>query len=226
MSAPRTIRRFSIRIFCAITTSFRRSGKTVAGETFSSPMASQVSYRKGEKALLVSSDISRLAFLEKDAEKNEFVCPDMARRYLKTVPHVRYTAVGINPALRASVADGVGKDILTKSLLCSGPWGDYEGVSPVWSAFCLRFGGKKISLSVALIRQGRWTRRKAELFFAAISTAIFDLKKIRRASPWKSLRNGAMTWGVFAKWPLLFGRKCNDGISNYSGDGNAAFGWR
>ena len=140
--------------------------KTVAGETFSSPMASQVSYRKGEKALLVSSDISRLAFLEKGAEKSDFVCPDMARRYLKTVPHVRYTAVGINPALRASVADGIGKDILTKSLLCSGPWGDYEGVSPVLEAsFAYDLGGKKISLSVGLDSTGQVDEKKGGVIF-------------------------------------------------------------
>ena len=140
--------------------------KTVAGETFSSPMASQVSYRKGEKALVVSSDFSRLAFLEKGAEKSEFACPDMARRYLKTVPHVRYTAVGINPALRASVADGVGKDILTKSLLCSGPWGDYEGVSPVLEAlFAYDLGGKKISLSVGLDSTGQVDEKKGGVIF-------------------------------------------------------------
>ena len=140
--------------------------KTVAGETFSSPMASQVSYRKGENTLVVSSDLFRLAFLEKGAEKNEFACPDMTRRYLKTVPHVRYTAVGINPALRASVADGVGKDILTKSLLCSGPWGDYEGVSPVLEAlFAYDLGGKKISLSVGLDSTGQVDEKKGGVIF-------------------------------------------------------------
>ena len=140
--------------------------KTVAGETFSSPMASQVSYRKGEKALLVSSDISRLAFLEKDAEKNEFACPDMARRYLKTVPHVRYTAVGLNLALRVPAAAGVGKDILTKHLFRPGPWGDYEGVSPgLEASFVYDLGSKKISLSVGVDSTGQAGAKKDEIVF-------------------------------------------------------------
>ena len=102
----------------------------------------------------------------------------MARRYLKTVPHVRYTAVGINPALRASVADGVGKDILTKSLLCSGPWGDYEGVSPVLEAlFAYDLGGKKISLSVGLDSTGQGGREERRSYFSRQYPPRYSIRK-------------------------------------------------
>ena len=171
----------------------------MAGETFSSPMASQVSYRNGEKALVVSSDLSRLAFLEKGVEKNEFACPDMARRYLKTVPHVRYTAVGINPSLRASVADGVGKDILTKSLLRSGPWGDYEGVSPVLEAsFAYDLGGKKISLSVGLDSTGQVDEKKGGVIFRG------NIHRDIRSE--KDSANAAV--GIVAEWRDDLGAFC------------------
>ena len=63
---------------------------------FTTPMFSQVAFADG---LVVQADPARIIFAQAaDALSREDVdCPAVAKGYLKTIPHVPYSALGLNP---------------------------------------------------------------------------------------------------------------------------------
>ena len=75
--------------------------KIVAAETkladksppFNTPMASQSTFENG---LHIVSEPNRISFVETDIKNGGLLCCDTAKKYLRVVPLVHYTAVGIN----------------------------------------------------------------------------------------------------------------------------------
>lgn len=68
-------------------------------------VGARIAYKDG---LVITGDLQRIVFTESIFEKKaeDIVAPGAAKTYLRTVPHVRYTAVGVNPEGHARVSDG------------------------------------------------------------------------------------------------------------------------
>lgn len=63
---------------------------------FTTPMFSQVAFADG---LVIQADPARITFAQTGGRLSceEIDCPVVAKGYLKTIPHVPYTALGLNP---------------------------------------------------------------------------------------------------------------------------------
>ena len=93
--------------------------------------------------LSIRADMDRITIGEAMKESG-FIVPEVARQYLKHVPHVRYTALGINPVLCVDATRGRGKDMILRRLMREGPWSSYEGGAPsVESKFSFSMDGER-----------------------------------------------------------------------------------
>lgn len=78
--------------------------------------------------LAIQADRQRISFHEKrDSQKLQ--SPEIVRQYLRHVPHVRYTGIGINPTLFIDSTQGNGREMILQSLVKKGAWLLHEGVS-------------------------------------------------------------------------------------------------
>ena len=108
----------------------------------STPMLSQVVYKGG---LRIVSEANRISFVESILGEKTPECPDMARRYLREVPHVSYTAVGINPVGVWSAKEQLSPAILLKA----GKRMQFDGVSPSAEvALTYKLGKRTVNLTV------------------------------------------------------------------------------
>lgn len=93
---------------------------------FTTPLLSEVSF---DEDLVVRAEPERITFAQAAtglAHEN-IDCPTIAKSYLKTIPHVRYTALGVNP--RAVIANPPFAK-LSKALHAEGNWMSFVGVTP------------------------------------------------------------------------------------------------
>ena len=95
------------------------------------PVFSEVSF--GED-LVVRADPERITFAQaanaqaaSGLAHEEIDCPAIAKSYLRTIPHVPYTALGVNP--RAVIANPPFAK-LSKALHAEGNWMSFVGVTP------------------------------------------------------------------------------------------------
>ena len=90
------------------------------------PVFSEVSFDKG---LVVRADPERITFAQTGSglELNDIDCPSIAKGYLRTIPHVPYTALGLNP--KARILNPPFAE-LSKTLLAEGRWMRFAGVTP------------------------------------------------------------------------------------------------
>ena len=86
------------------------------------PAVSQIAYEGG---LQIASEPNKVSFQEDFSGDKRPGCPDVAIRYLKTVPLVKYTAAGVN--LYGFFSEEVGEP---ENLLKSGARQQYENASP------------------------------------------------------------------------------------------------
>lgn len=98
-------------------------GLVLAAPPISTPAVSQVAYKGG---LQVVSELNRVSFAEKILDGQNPACPGAARRYLRTVPLVHYTAVGVNPV---AIWDAKGS-VFPAGLLKAGKRMQFGDVSP------------------------------------------------------------------------------------------------
>ena len=89
----------------------------------SSPLQSQCMFENG---LHIVSEANRIIFLQSNPEESSS-CHETARKYLKTVPLVRYTAIGINFAGLFPVPDG---NQAVRNMLRPGEWAQFEDTQP------------------------------------------------------------------------------------------------
>lgn len=100
----------------------------VQGTPITTPAFSQVTFEGG---LSVKADPNRIIFEQvQDPLTTEGVmCPEIANRYLQKVPHVPYSAVGINPkGYRVSPAGA--QERVSAALLDNGKWMSFKDVHP------------------------------------------------------------------------------------------------
>lgn len=93
---------------------------------FTTPLLSEVSF---DKDLVVRAEPQRITFAQAaDGLAPEAIdCPAIAKGYLRTIPHVPYTALGLNP--RAVILNPPFQR-LSKMLYADGNWMAHAGVTP------------------------------------------------------------------------------------------------
>ena len=89
----------------------------------SSPPHSQCAFKGGTQII---SDLNRITFSQSNPKENNS-CHEIARKYLKTVPLVHYTAVGINIIGLVSVHNG---NLTLRNMLRPGKWDQFEDTLP------------------------------------------------------------------------------------------------
>ncbi len=99
------------------------------GSTISTPMFSRVAFVND---VSVTAEPSRIIFAQtgqplEDEDASQI--PDMAVRFLKTLPHVPYRAIGINPKGIVPLA-GSNSGTVANALKDSGVWTTYKGILP------------------------------------------------------------------------------------------------
>lgn len=124
----------------------------VAGSPLCADPVAQVEFASG---VTVAAQFDRLVFTERDVGKlpNAARVPSIAAKYLKTLPHVTYTAVGINP--QASIAfleQDRARSFIVDRLVCSSIW---DGLSdgPMGASVSLVFplGERLLTVSVQAV---------------------------------------------------------------------------
>jgi len=86
----------------------------------------QVSFKNG---ITIRAEFEKLIFSEglKDKTNKEIKIPKIARKYIETLPHVNYKAVGINPLGYIPISnENDTTDFIIKNLIASGPWQRFE----------------------------------------------------------------------------------------------------
>ncbi len=104
------------------------ASQQVQGPPIAIPGFSQVTFESG---LIVKAEPNRVIFEQSGdpLAKECVICPDMAKRYLDKVPHVPYSAIGINPqGFRSSPADKPEK--VSTALRDKGTWMSFKDVCP------------------------------------------------------------------------------------------------
>ncbi len=91
--------------------------------SMSSPIRSQCAFENG---LQIVGEPNRISFSQSYPKENIF-CHEIARKYLKTVPLVRYTAIGINIIGLVSVPNG---NLALRNMLRPGEWDRFEDTLP------------------------------------------------------------------------------------------------
>lgn len=128
-------------------------GWTLEQDPVTTPLQSQVSYKQG---VLISAEFNRVVFrerIETNIPANTKI-PVIARRYINTLPHVKYVAVGVN--VKAHIETVTGNNpttFITSQLLKTGPWSDYSS-GPTNASVTLAYnvGDAKLSLTVTTTR--------------------------------------------------------------------------
>lgn len=107
-------------------------------------------------SVVITAQANQLTVAEMVADKapEAVIAPSLARKYVETLPHVEYQAVGINP--RGIVAGEVVQDYIAQTLLASGSWQEFEGASPRATVnFIYPLKEKRLNLNVqeAVLKQ-------------------------------------------------------------------------
>lgn len=100
----------------------------VEGTPITTPAFSQVTFEGG---LSVKADPNRVMFEQvgDSLATENVICPEMANRYLQKVPHVPYSAVGINPK-GFRVSSTAVPEKVSAALLDKGAWLSFKDVQP------------------------------------------------------------------------------------------------
>ena len=156
------------------------------------PVFSQVIYQGG---ISVKAEPTRVIFEQtytgNSLEPTNIVSPEMAKRYVEKVPHVPYSAIGINPAgVRYSTDES--KEELSRSLRDSGTWMTFKDMMPeIQFKAIYDYEKRKISLDIAeakkLEKDG--TEAFGLIFRANIHRDIKQAKQQERIFELKSIIN-------------------------------------
>jgi hypothetical protein len=91
---------------------------------------SQVAFNNG---ITITAQLDKVIFLETVKSNNhaDMIVPPIACAYIKTLRHVEYTAVGINPRGHCMFeGEGSSREYLVETLITPGPWREF-GKAPV-----------------------------------------------------------------------------------------------
>lgn len=100
------------------------------------PMA-QVTFKNG---VSIIAQFDKVIFAQAIHDKNaeELLIPNIARKYIETLPHVNYASVGINPKGHIVFAENKVQEYLVETFLADGPWREI-GESPVKASIKLAY---------------------------------------------------------------------------------------
>lgn len=139
------------------------------------PAVSQITFENGFK---VMAELNRILFEQFTVplKEEDIVCADIAKRYLRTVPHVPYTAVGINLhgyRIYQKQASETVSDLLIKK----GGWMNFREATPSFQVKAVYgYEDKTMTLDIAenFIKEKDATEVPAVVFNANIHRDISD----------------------------------------------------
>ena len=121
--------------------------RPLQGDAVATSVFSQVTYEGG---LTVRADPERVVFAQSvpGTPLIDSTCPEMAERYARTVPHVPYRAVGINPKLYIGSGDA-GSTRVSNVLDERGAWLSFKDSAPeIQLKAIYPFSSRKIIMDV------------------------------------------------------------------------------
>ncbi len=127
------------------------SGVPLQGDPISTPFYARVTFEGG---LAVKAEPTRVIFEQdrKSLTTKTITCPAMAKRYLETVPHVPYTAVGINPKGYRRSPPEVPEKVST-AFRDKGLWMSFKDVCPdIQLRVTYRYEQRRIALDVIEVK--------------------------------------------------------------------------
>ena len=135
---------------------FLRSNGILVGDLqvqeppITTPVFSQVIYQGG---ISVKAEPNRVIFEQVETKNSlaptNIVSPEMAKRYVEKVPHVPYSAIGINPTGFRYSTNG-SKEELSHSLSGSGAWASFKDMMPeIQLKAIYHYEKRKINLDIA-----------------------------------------------------------------------------
>jgi hypothetical protein len=94
-----------------------------ADRTVTTGVISQVTYENG---VSIVSEPNKINFVERigDGDYGSLQVPAIAQKYIETLPHVKYTAIGNNPIGHSSCTSLDEARDFSKKLVAPGPWFD------------------------------------------------------------------------------------------------------
>lgn len=94
---------------------------------------SEVVFKSGMR---ITAEMARITFIEDVVDKpfDEVLAPSIVERYIATLPHVKYTALGINPKGHVlGVSREEVEGFLLHTLIVDGPWKAVDSKAPLVS---------------------------------------------------------------------------------------------
>lgn len=117
-------------------------------QPITTPAVSQITFRGGFKIMV---EINRVLFEQTTdpLEERDIICADTAKRYLKTVPHVPYAAIGIN-FQGYRVSQNQVSNTVSDALINKGGWMKFGGAKPDFQLKAVyKYDDKTITLDIA-----------------------------------------------------------------------------
>jgi len=122
-----------------------------------SPQISQVSFTNGTNIVAQSNAITFIESLNSKSQETAKI-PDIARKYVETLPRTDYQTLSVNPRTFVTFEGGnenAAREFITSNLLAKGTWSD-AGKSPVKAAvnlvYSLERGELNLSVAEALLQ--------------------------------------------------------------------------
>lgn len=158
----------------------------VQESSFSNPAFVKVSYEGG---LTVTADLNRVIF---EQTGDNLVVPEVAKRYLQQVPHVPYTAIGINPKFFIR-ATGESLSLIESVARDQGSWMSFKDVVPtVQLKLTYRYETRIIFLDIAHIELTRDDQTS--------SGVLFQANVHRDAEGLNALARNKGIWSILDRW--------------------------
>ena len=139
------------------------------------PAVSQITFNNGFK---VMAEPNRLLFEQftNQIKKADITCADIAKRYLLTVPHVSYTAIGINPK-GFRILENRPSETISDLLIKKGEWMNFKDVSPSFQLKAVyQYNDKTVTLDIVenFIEEENSVKVPTMEFYANIHRDISD----------------------------------------------------
>jgi hypothetical protein len=143
--------------------------------------ASQVVFTNG---VSIVAETNRVIFIEAVADKSAdaIAIPQIAHKYVETLPNAEYQAIGLNPRGYASfdASEDAARNYLSKTLLAPGAWQEI-GTAPARATvnyvYTLERGQFNLSVNEAALRQSDETTKPIVLFSGNFSYEIASNSK-------------------------------------------------
>lgn len=139
------------------------------------PAVSLIAFKNGFK---VMAELNRILFEQLTAplKEEDIVCADIAKRYIRTIPHVPYTAIGIN-LHGYRIRRNQGSETVSDLLIKKGGWVNFKEIAPSFQVKAVyQYDDKTVTLDIAedFVREREAAELPAMVFNANIHRDISD----------------------------------------------------